>query len=292
MDNESLWTIPNPARRKKTKMKRPLLLFLLLALAAVPCLAQNPATNAIVQIPMEAFEKDADWRSFVPAGFTVSPADAHLELGQSWMISLKVRFVCYADDRYYYFGDAFGREPSREQVLRGHCRVDGRTGEIPNQRPFCQSSLERGLLPYISQIPTNELLRAAVIIDGDRRTVISDERLPGLLTAFSNPRMPSAGLTPDRHRFRTLELMGPNIHRLAEKVPLIPYYRVFCYSLKDSDDLLVTAEPLRGSRLRSAVLIPGLGSFLAQPSPAEKPHAKSAESAEPRPHAESAEGAE
>ena len=270
-------------------MKRPLLLLPLLALAA-GALAQVPATNAVVQIPMEAFEKDADWRSFVPAGFTVSPEDAHLELGQSWMISLKVRFVCYADDRYYYFGDAFAREPSREQVLKGHCRIDGRTGEIPNQRPFCQSSLKQGLLPYISQIPTNELLRAAVIIDGDCRPVISDEQLPGLLAAFSNARMPSAGLTPDYHRFRALELMGPNIHRLAEKVPLIPYYRVFCYSRQDSDDLLVTAEPLRGSRLRSAVLIPGLGSILVAPSPAEEPHAESAENAEPETHAKTAEG--
>ncbi len=74
--------------------------------------------------------------------------------------------------------------------------------------------------------------------------------------------------------------MGPNIHRLAEKVPLIPYYRVFCYNLQDSDDLLVTAEPLRGSLLRSAVLIPGLGSILATPSPAEEKHAKTAEVAE------------
>ena len=112
-------------------MKRPLLLLSLLAFAA-GALAQVPATNAVVQIPMEAFEKDADWRSFVPAGFTVSPADAHLELGQSWMISLKVRFVCYADDRYYYFGDAFAREPSREQVLKGQSRRAPRRN--PTQR--------------------------------------------------------------------------------------------------------------------------------------------------------------
>ena len=97
-------------------------------------------------------------------------------------------------------------------------------------------------------------------------------------------------MTPDNHRFRTLELMGPNIHTLAEKVPLIPYYRVFCYNLQDSDDLLVT--PLRSSRLYLAVLIPRLGSILATPSPAEETHAESAETAEPEPHAESAEGTE
>jgi hypothetical protein len=271
-------------------MKRLALLLPLLALAAVPCLAQDPVTNAVVQIPMEAFEKDADWRSFVPAGFTVSPADAHLELGRSRMLSLYVRFVCYADDRYYYFGGVYAREPSREQVLKGHCRIDGRTGEIPNRPPFCPFSFKQGILPYISQIPTNDLLCAAVIIDEDSRTAISDERLPGLLAAFSNARMPSAEMTPDNHRFRTLELMGPNIHRLAETVPLIPYYRVFCYNLQDSDDLLVT--PLRSSRLYLAVLIPGLGSILATPSPAEKTHAESAETAEPEPHAEDAEDAE
>ena len=104
--------------------------------AAALAAAADSATNAVVKIPMEAFAKDADWKTFVPAGFTVSPRDAHAELGNAWMLSLKHAFVCYADDRYYYFGDAFFREPSRERVLRSNSKVDGRTGEIPDRPPF------------------------------------------------------------------------------------------------------------------------------------------------------------
>ena len=45
MDIESCWTIPHPATRKKTKMKRPLLFLPLLALAATGCATRQSATN-------------------------------------------------------------------------------------------------------------------------------------------------------------------------------------------------------------------------------------------------------
>ncbi len=265
-------------------MNKLALLVTLLALGAAPARAENPATNAVVKIPMEAFAKDADWKPFVPAGFTISPSDAHYELGHAWMLSLKHVFVCYADDRYYYFGDAFNREPPRERVLRSNRKVDGRTGEIPDRPPFFRIQKNEDFASYLFGISTNDRLSAAVVVKNDCRTELSKELFPELISAFTNVQATAKTPIPRQAENWTLELLGPNPSGLTER---IPYYRLYCTGSTNTEEVLVFSHPVtRMTKIfDKPVLIPCLKRFFT-----ESIAATNAPTA-PAPHADSADGA-
>lgn len=64
-----------------------------------------------------------------PAGFAVTPAQAHSVVWKSRVLSLKHVWHIYADSRFYYVHDTFLGDSPRRALKQG-VRVDGQSGAI------------------------------------------------------------------------------------------------------------------------------------------------------------------
>lgn len=64
-----------------------------------------------------------------PAGFSITPAQAHAIVWESRMLSLKHHWHLYADTQYYYMLDTFLGDSPRKAYRVG-VRIDGKPGEI------------------------------------------------------------------------------------------------------------------------------------------------------------------
>jgi hypothetical protein len=64
-----------------------------------------------------------------PAGFTISPAQAHNIVREARILSLKHQWSIYADAQIYYVHDTFLGDSPSEAFLHG-VQVDGQTGAI------------------------------------------------------------------------------------------------------------------------------------------------------------------
>jgi hypothetical protein len=66
----------------------------------------------------------------VPAGFEVTPEEAFVIVAKSKNLSMKHRWICFRDDRYYYIADAFGRSDTARTALDYGVKVNGINGAI------------------------------------------------------------------------------------------------------------------------------------------------------------------
>ena len=115
-------------------------------------------------------------------------------------------------------------------------------------------------MSYLSEIPTNALLNAAIIFGGDAKMELPSECFPSLMAAFTNVQAISGRSIPRDCNGWTLELLGTNPSGLTKH---IPFYRLFCIRVPGTDDALVFYNPIpeMAGRSSKAVLVPGLGRF-------------------------------
>lgn len=65
-----------------------------------------------------------------PKGFKINPYEAFLIIAENKKLSLKHRWICYRDDKYYYIADTFSHPPNADTALKYGIRVNGQTGEV------------------------------------------------------------------------------------------------------------------------------------------------------------------
>lgn len=90
----------------------------------------NSSSLRLTEIAMRDVLEDC----LPPKHFQITPHQARMIAGKAWKLSLKHKFVCYYDDRYYYFYDIFWGPVSVEKVFRSGVRIDGKTGVIESRR--------------------------------------------------------------------------------------------------------------------------------------------------------------
>jgi hypothetical protein len=100
---------------------------LLFGLALVGCATLPPQFQAVWTQPGSPPAELA-----APAGFTISPAQAHNIVREAQILSLKHHWSIYADSQNYYVHDTFLGDSPREAFRHG-VRVDGKTGAILNR---------------------------------------------------------------------------------------------------------------------------------------------------------------
>lgn len=97
---------------------------LLISLLLIGCATMPPQFQAVWTQPGSPPAELA-----TPAGFSISPAEAHNIVRESRLLSLKHHWSIYADSQNYYVHDTFLGNSPREAFRHG-VQVDGRTGAI------------------------------------------------------------------------------------------------------------------------------------------------------------------
>ncbi len=262
MDIESCWTIPRPVPESTPPMKRPLLLLPLLALAAVLCLAQDPATNAAEEV--DDLIREIDLRE---SRHTVKLDEHILDCFAAGTNAMSKGFN----------GTALTQFEEMERILSlvNSFPVAEKLADIREQaRKLAKEIRQTGdprhrLTGTVSKIVPNAM---------------NDDFEDGEWMSYDlvSIQVEEVDSVPRQFQFDVLRDAGD-----SSITNLQPGARI-SFSMTMLPDDRLSAEFYIGALDDIKVLSP----YPATPSPAEETHAESAETAEPEPHAESAEGAE